>query len=610
VTAFAPLAPAARAAPPRGFGRFTLRLLLGKSERTMVWLVHDPRHDQDLMLTMPRVPPPDAAALEAWLGHARAAARLSHPQLAHVVEVDVHEHWPYVAIDRALGVTLAEWLAEQALPPPEQTVGWIAAALEGLAFAHEAGVVHGDPQLAHLIVDAHGQIRLNGLAVATDATRPEAGDASAMQRAMTIDPANLRAQRQAAARDVLALGVLLHQLLAGTPPLEEPDTGRVIQRMPPLGRESVRLPWTTPHPIPEALRAIGNRATVAHEKQRYLGARSLLRALDGWRTAQADQEGGALALLIDRLRSVGHLPAMPGAMAAVARLAGAAELERTDEMAAQILTDMALSFEMLRLVNSAQVQATQASGNGPVLTIRRAIALIGTDGIRRAANGLRAWPGPLSDEGAGALRRLIDRVRFAAHLAQALRPAGYDAEVVYLVAVMQNLGRLLVQYHFPDEADQIRRLMQPIPPADAAEPGAKPTPGLSEPAAAQAVLGVEIEALGAAVARHWGLGADVQHLIRRLPADKPVRAPDSDLDVLRIAASAANEALDAVASGPGAGAEIERIAVRYARMLRIDAKTLREALQSAQAALRSGSAPAAQPAAAADGAAVGEGAAE
>jgi non-specific serine/threonine protein kinase len=595
VTAFAPLAPATRAAPPRTFGRFTLRLLLGKSERTMVWLVYDPRNDQELMITMPRVPPIDAAALAAWQLQARAAARLDHPQLAHVVEIGVHEHWPYIACDRALGVTLAEWLAEQPLPAPENSVAWIAEALEGLAFAHEAGLVHGDPQLAHLIVDAEGRIRLMGLGAAPEPARPDPEDAVAAQRAMTIDPAALRAQREAAQRDVLAIGVLLHQLLSGTPPLEEPDTARVIQRIVPVGREVVKLPWSTPHPIPEALRAIGDRATVAHERHRYLGARSLLRALAGWRSANADDQGGALALLIDRLRTVGHLPAMPGAMAAVARLAGAAEVERTDEMATQILQDMALSFEMLRLVNSAQVQATQAAGNGPVLTIRRAIALLGTDGIRRAANALRAWPGPLSDDNATALRRLIDRVRFAGHLAQALRPAGYDAEVVYLVAAMQNLGRLLVEYHFADEAEQVRRLMQSLPPPADAEPGTKGRPGLGEEAAAQAVLGVEIESLGAAVARHWGLGSEVQHLIRRLPANKPVRQPDSDLDVLRITASAANEALDAVAGAGAVPAELERIAARYARTLRVDAKSLREALHSAQAALRSGSAPASQP---------------
>ena len=79
-----------------------------------------------------------------------------------------------------------------------------------------------------------------------------------------------------------------------------------------------------------------------------------------------------------------------------------------------------------------------------------------------------------------------------------------------------------MQYHFPDEAEQIRQLMQPLPPKRARAP---PQPGLSEESAAYAVLGVDIESLGAAVARHSGLGDEVQHMIRRLPAGKPVRHP-------------------------------------------------------------------------------------
>ena len=41
----------------RAFGRFELRQLLGKSERTMVWLAFDPRSHQELILTLPRAQP-------------------------------------------------------------------------------------------------------------------------------------------------------------------------------------------------------------------------------------------------------------------------------------------------------------------------------------------------------------------------------------------------------------------------------------------------------------------------------------------------------------------------------------------------------------------------
>ncbi|MBX3619978.1 MAG: HDOD domain-containing protein [Rhizobacter sp.] len=577
----------AKPSPTRALGRFELRQLLGKSDRTMVWLVFDPRLQQELMLTLPRVQPVSAAALELWLADANLAARLNHPRLAHAVEVGVQDHWPYIAVDRALGVTLAERLAAQPRLPIDEAVDWLAQALEGLAFAHEAGMAHGDVQLHQLLVSEQGTVRVMALGAGLPGlTHAAQARDRAHDRAMPLDPHRLRQSREAAVRDVLGVGVLLHHLLSGAPALDEPDTGRVIDRLPPQGRELLRLAWSTPQPVPEALRAIANRATTGQERQRYHNARTLLAALHGWQETAAQDSGGALALLIDRLRTVGHLPAAPGVGARVARLA-LAEGQRTDEMAEQILQDMGLSFELLRTVNSAQVQGTQVAGNGPVLTLRRAIALVGLKGVRQAAASLRAWPGPLSEPQAAALQRLMERVRLAGHAAQALRPAGYDPEVVYLIATLQNLGRLMVQYHFPEEAEQIRELMKSAPPA---EPGEPELPGMSEEAAAFAVLGVDIESMGAAVAKHWGLSDDVLHMVRRLPEGRPVRVADTDSDMLRLAASAANEAVDAVSLLPPqrVGAALQNVAQRYGRALSITVKDITEGLQAARGSLRSG----------------------
>ena len=575
----------------RTFGRFELKQLLGRSLGTMVWLAFDPRTQQELMLTLPRAQPADEAAQARWLREVRLAARLNHPQLAHVTEIGVQDHWPFVAVDRALGVTLAEWLDGHAPASPVEVVDWLCDALRGLAFAHEAGAAHRDLQLHHLIVNEQGAIRVMALGAASEAPPAAPGHpAQPQDDGASGDTARLHAHREASRRDVLAAAVLLHQLLAGQPVLDEPDTASVIARMPPSGREIVRLPWSGPHPIPEALRAIANRGTAAQERQRYLNARTLLRALEGWRDAEAQGKGGPLALLLDRMRTVGHLPAMPGVSARVARLA-TMEGQHTDEIGEQILQDIALSFELLRQVNSAQVQGTQMSGSGPVLTVRRATALVGLAGVRHAATGLRSWPGPLGERGAEAMRSLIDRCRLAGHVAQVLRPPGYDPEVIFLLTLLQNLGRLLVQYHFPEEAEQIWQLMRPSPPPPDAAPGTPDHPGMSEEGAAFAVLGVDVESLGGAVARHWGLGDEVQHIIRRLPRERgAVRTPVGDADVLRTAASAANEVVDTVSLLPAerVNQALGTVAQRYGRALGVDARDLQEALRAARRALQAG----------------------
>jgi hypothetical protein len=577
----------------RAFGRYELRQLLGKDQHSMVWLAFDPRSDQEVMLTLPRMQPADAAAMERWQRDADMAARLNHPNLAHVIETGVQNNWPYVVVDRALGVTLGEWLASHGQPSVGDAVAWLCQALEGVAFAHDAGVAHRDIQLHSLLVSEQGTLRVMALSAAPEGAigQPVPGARPSQERTMSMDTGRLRTHRHQAERDVLVLGLLLNRLLTGQDPLEEPDLSVAAARLSHNPKEAVRLPWTLPNPVPEALRAIVNRSTAQQERQRYLNARTLLRALDGWRESEAQGSGSPLGLLLDRLRTVGHLPALPGVSTRVASLLSM-EGQRTDEIAEQILQDMALTFELLRMVNSAQVAGTQATGSGPVLTVRRAVALVGLNGIRQCGGGLRAWPGPLSETAAAELERTMARVRLAGHVAQELRPAGYDPEVVYLVAVMQNLGRLLVQYHFPEEAQQIRQLMKPVPPPEGSEPGTPEQPGMSEAMASFGVLGVDIEALGTAVAKHWGLGEEVQHMMHCLPKTRPVRTPDSDADVLRATASAANEAVDAITLLPAVKtmSGLATVAQRYARVLELELKPLQEALQRARQALRSGGA--------------------
>jgi eukaryotic-like serine/threonine-protein kinase len=563
----------------RRFGRLQLLRLLGKSERTMAWRVADPRTQQELMLVLPRVQPADAVALEQWQQLVRQASRLNHPQLAAVVESGVQDGWPYVAYDPRDQATLAERMPAKGMPGVE-AAALVNQLLQGLAFAHEGGSVHHDLQPYLVLVADNGQARLAGLAVAGEmALRQAAGGAAA-------DTLSLQQQREAAERDVLAAGVLLHALLVGGKgALDEPDIGRVVQRMPPHAaagaREIVRLPWSMAHPVAEPLRAITNRATERQERQRYRSARTLQRALEGWLQIESGGSAGPLALLEGKLRAAGVLPSSPGAASRAARLA-LMERERTNELAEVVLEDLALSFELLRLVNSAQVRSSQASGAGPVLTLRRAIAMLGLDGVRRAALALREWPGPLHDAGAGELWRAIERCKRAGRLAVALRPAAYDPEVVYLLTLLQNLGRLVVQYHFADEAVQIRRLMQPAPASKEGEPD---EPGMPEEAASYAVLGADIEAIGNAVARHAGLDDSVLAMIRRQSTATPVRSVETDDDMLRTVASCANETIDALQSQPTRVATaLQKLVQRYGRVLEIGLRELQQALQdSAQA---------------------------
>lgn len=556
---------AASGAVARRLGRFELTRLLGKSSRSMLWLAREPATPHDLILAMPRQQPPDAAALERWLHDARLVARLNHPQLLPVTEVGVEERWPFVAGPAIEGVTLETRLATGEPPTPADAAQWMVDLLQGLAFIHEAGLAHGDVGAYTVLIDAQGRALLlpgadGGAAPARTAT---AGAARA------ADTGALRVQRDAGARDLQACGLLLHRLLAGAPALDEADPPTALER---LDREIVRLGWTTPQPVPDALRAIVNRATEREPQRRYLGARSLQRALQGWLDAQAAGSDGALALLLDRMHSIGHLPALPGLLSRVSAVV-AMEQQRISDMAEVLIQDPALAFELLRLVNAAQFAAQAGSG---VRTVRRAVQLIGVQGLRRSTTALKPWPGALQEQHAPALAAALREARLAAHVARTLCPADMDGEEAYLVGLLQHLGPLLLRYHFPDEAEQIHRLVHP---------GPELPRGMPEPAAACAVIGVEPELLALAVARHWGLPEAMLHAMRRVSTEAPVRTPDQRGDMMRLLAGAAVEAVAALQSrearGGAVAAAVAKVTQRYARAIVLGTNELADALQSA-----------------------------
>lgn len=549
---------------PQRFGRFEVRRMLGKSARSMLWEVHDPEQDRLLALAMPRVQPQGAGALERWTEDARAAARLSHPRLAPVVETGVHQRLPYVAYLRSNGSTLAERLDPRGQVTMD--VGrWAEQVLEGLAFAHDAGLAHRDVQLHAVQLTDRGEAQLLGLCVAPEPKLPGHIGPLQMRHAM-------------AERDLLAVGLMMVHLLATRPALDESDLARAVERLTPHGDATVQLPRDLPLPVPDAFRAIINRCLDSHVHQRFRHARTMARALQSWVPSQHSSSRSELpAQLLDRARRYGVLPALPEGAALAAKLMSM-ERRHLGALAREVLQDPALCFELLRQANSSYVRSVQQPGGGAVVTVRRAIALVGLEGVQRAVQQQRPWPGALDDVGAQRLQQQIAHTQHCARLAQLISPGRHDPEVVYIVAMLQQLGSLLLHYHFPDLAMQIRMLMTPPPTLKEDEPAAF---GMDELTAAQTVLGLEPSALSTHMVKQWGLDESMLQLMGRLPLDQPVRVMDSD-ELLRAVASAACEAVHAHQQPSSLYvAALDRVVQRYNHVLRLDATRLRTMLLQA-----------------------------
>lgn len=575
------VAPPAPAAALPALGRFVLRRPLGRGAQGTVWLAFDPRLEREVAIKQMRAGALDAHSLQQWIGEARAVSRLAHPNIVTLFEADVQGEQPYLVFELVTGPTLAQRLRETGGLPPATAVPLMLGVLDALAHAHASGVVHRDLKPSNILLDADGRARVMDFGLAAVGATGAVGGAV---RGVAGSPAYMapeaaRGEPPAASMDVFGAGMLLFEMLAGRPAVEETDPYRAIYR---IAHEDLTLPATLPHPVDDALRALVQRAIARDASARPADARAFHQALADWLAPQSgdvapgDGQNSTVEFLLRRMRHKSDFPALSDSVVRIQRLAQS-DNESIGSLSNEILKDVALTNKLLRLVNSTfYIRA----GSGTISTISRAVALVGYAGIRNLALSLVLLERMSDKQQVAALREEFLRSLAAGALAQDLSPTSQGAEEAFIGAVFQNLGRMLTHFYFAEEAQQIQRRVHTA----AATSGASPAGHEQDEAASRAVLGIGFQELGVGVAKHWGLPESLVSAMRRLPADRP--APEAEL--LRAASTAGNEIAEALMAGDGTDTErrLRAVAQRYQRALGLTPARLRESVERARQRMR------------------------
>jgi serine/threonine-protein kinase len=138
--------------------------------------------------------------LRRFQAEAQAIARLQHPHIVQVFEVNQHQGKPYFSLEFCPGGALDRKLAGTPLPPGES-----AALVETLAramhAAHQAGIVHRDLKPANVLLTADGAPKITdfGLARKLDEARKRR-PARSWERRTTWPPSRPAARRRSARR--------------------------------------------------------------------------------------------------------------------------------------------------------------------------------------------------------------------------------------------------------------------------------------------------------------------------------------------------------------------------------------------------------------------------
>lgn len=569
MTDFAPLSTAKRWAlgsaekPPTSLGRFELKKLLGRGAQATVWLALDPRLQREVAIKLLRpVEDQDPSVLEHWLREARHVGRLAHPFIVPVFEADVQGRQPYIVFEYVPGKTLAEHLAQQGRCTPHDAVALMVDVLDGLQAAHQAGIVHRDLKPSNIMVDAqrHARVMDFGMAAPVQAA-PDSQLASGTPAYLAPEAAAGAAP--APAMDVYSAALVLVELLTGRPLIHQKDTWQALYR---IANEPLELPADLGPGVDDALRAILQRAMARDPGQRYQSAAEFRDALRAWAapaSAPTAASNATLDFLLRRMRHKSDFPALSDSVARIQRVANS-EDDSISDLTHEILKDVALTNKLLRLVNSVHFAH---AGRGTISTVSRAVSLVGFNAVRNMALSLVLLDHMQDKAHASQMREEFLRAMMAGSVAAELCPTAQAAEEAFIGAMFQNLGRMLCEFYFPEEARQVRALLA----AGRVEGG--------EESAALQVLGLGFEDLAVGVARVWGLPESLQRCMRK-PLGSPMqRAPEQGVERLRWAAMAANEVASTLLMSDAASlqARLEQIATRYARTLALSPEAIGEA---------------------------------
>ncbi|MGB1015260.1 MAG: serine/threonine-protein kinase, partial [Nannocystaceae bacterium] len=174
--------------PPPGFtsgdvvGRYVVLSTLGAGAMGVVYAAYDPELDRKVAIKLVRPEHTRKDETHRLLREAQALAKLAHPNVVGVHDVGTINDRVWLALEFIEGQTLRSWLSALRTRPRswQAILKVMQAAGEGLAAAHDAGLLHRDFKPDNVMVGDDGRVRVMDLGLARLAGEARPGSAVEM----------------------------------------------------------------------------------------------------------------------------------------------------------------------------------------------------------------------------------------------------------------------------------------------------------------------------------------------------------------------------------------------------------------------------------------------
>ena len=548
-------------------GRFEVRGELGRGAQSVVYLGFDPQLQREVAIKTLHFARPDPAKNQALLAEARAVGRMRHPNIVPIYEAGEESGDPYLVFEYVPGKNLAEFFRQSGALPPVKAATTLRAILDAVAHAHAQGIIHRDLKPSNILLDDDGTPRVMDFGIATPIQGASEGSAQVTGTPAYMAPEYILHRAVSERSDVFSAGVILFEMLLGRRAFVGDSLNAVMQR---IAEQDIVVPEDAG--IDERLCTILLKATARDPALRFQTASQFAEALDNYLTPESDLDSpsgsrqSTVDFLLRRMRHKSDFPALSESVSAINKIANS-ETESIDKLSNTILKDFALTNKLLRLVNSAYFRP---AGGGNISTVSRAVIVLGFEAVRNIAITVLLFEHLQNKGNANQLKEDFLRANLAGVLAKDIGATAQmrDLELSFICSLFHSLGRLLSQFYFPEESDEIRRVIA--------------QKSCNEDVAARQVLGISFEDMGVAIARQWGFPSLIISSMRRLPPGT-VRKPTQQDERLRVLSGFANELCEVIsqATPEARDRELKKAMARFAESVAIGQKELQQTVQRA-----------------------------
>lgn len=165
----------------------------------------------------------DSGFVSKFKMEAQAAAGLSHPNIVNVYDVVDEGNLHYIVMELIEGITLKNYIRKKGCLSAKEATTIAISVAQGIAAAHEQGIVHRDIKPQNIIISRDGQIKVADFGIARAAST-QTLSATAMGSVHYISPEQARGGYSDARSDIYSLGITMYEMVAGRVPFEGENT--------------------------------------------------------------------------------------------------------------------------------------------------------------------------------------------------------------------------------------------------------------------------------------------------------------------------------------------------------------------------------------------------